>query len=501
MTGEINQTEELIRCAQELKEKFRLDPHRPKYHFMPSFAWMNDINGAIFWKGRYHIFYQHNPDGAYWKWMQWGHASSVDLVHWVNHPIALTPTLQGPDRDGCFSGGAFVNKKGVPTFIYHGVPEGTCIATSEDDMLIHWTKHPANPVLRVPQPGDEGYGQYIVFDPCAWVDGDTYYALIGNRVPGVSGDGTSLFKSLSLAHWEYVGAFYQSERRWTDADEDCAVPDFFPLGDKHILLFCSHLQGTQYYIGQLEGNQYHPETHGWMSWPGGHLGGPRTLLDGKGRRLFFDWIRELRGGDRERASGWSGVMTLPRMLSLASDGSLLLEPVPELEVLRLNHRKHENIYLSADSELTLNDVRGACLELVVEIAFDEAREFGVKVRCAPDGAEQTSIVCVPGEKSLQVDISTSTLDESIKYFYYRSGKAERTVEAQKAPFILSPGETLRLHIFLDRSVLEVFANGRQCITQRIYPVRSDSLNVVLFSRGGSVNVQSVDVWNMASTVE
>ncbi len=62
---------------------------------MPPAGWMNDINGAIFWKGLYHIFYQHNPDGAYWHWMQWGLASSIDLVHWVHHPIALTPRPAG----------------------------------------------------------------------------------------------------------------------------------------------------------------------------------------------------------------------------------------------------------------------------------------------------------------------------------------------------------------------------------------------------------------------
>jgi beta-fructofuranosidase len=113
MTDEITKTEEMIQGAQALKEKFERDPYRPRYHFTPPWAWMNDINGAIYWKGQYHIFYQHNPEGGYWKWMQWGHASSVDLVHWVHHPIALTPTLDGPDRDGCFSGGALVSKAGV----------------------------------------------------------------------------------------------------------------------------------------------------------------------------------------------------------------------------------------------------------------------------------------------------------------------------------------------------------------------------------------------------
>ena len=500
----VERMEELICRARRLRDEFREDPHRPTYHFMPPWAWMNDINGAIFWKGRYHVFYQHNPEGAYWKWMQWGHASSVDLVHWVDHPIALTPTLNGPDRDGCYSGGALVSKDGAATFIYHGRPDGTCIATSQDDMLVHWTKHPANPVIRVPKPGDPGHGKYIVFDPCAWVEGDTYCALVGNRVPGVIGDGTSLFKSRDLVHWEYVGPFYQSDRRWTEADEDCAVPDFFPLGGKHMLLFCSHLQGTQYYLGRMEGGRYHAERHGWMRWPGGFLGGPRTLLDGMGRRIFFDWIGECRGKDAQRASGWSGVMTLPRILSLAEDGTLYIEPVPELEMLRMNPRARRDVRLAADSEFVVDDVRGDSLELAVEMGPEGGQEFGVKVRCSHDGAEHTDVVYDASSKKLRVDTSRSTLDTSIRYYYYRDRAAlerlpeeARVVEAQETPFDLAAGETLKLRIFLDRSVLEVFASGRQCITQRIYPTRPDSVDVRLFSRGGSVNVKSIEAWDMA----
>ena len=198
----IDDTEKLISSARDLKERFQNDPHRPRYHFMPPSGWMNDINGAIFWKGRYHIFYQHNPEGAYWKRIQWGHASSVDLVHWVHHPIALTPTADGPDRDGCFSGGAFVNKEGVPTFIYYGYPDGICIATSDDDMLIRWTKHPANPVIPQPKPGEPDFGKYTVHDPCAWLVGDTYYALINRRSPDGDGDLGFLFRSPDLTHWE-----------------------------------------------------------------------------------------------------------------------------------------------------------------------------------------------------------------------------------------------------------------------------------------------------------
>ena len=504
----IAETESLIAATQKLRAQLAADAQRPRYHFLPPEAWMNDINGLIFWKGRYHLFYQYNPEGGYWKWMQWGHASSADLVHWVHHPIAPTPDRDGPDRNGCFSGGAFLSKEGVPTIIYHGVPDGTCLATSHDDLLIHWTKHPANPVIQVPKPGEAGYGVYNVFDPCpAWIQNGYYYTCLGNQkhVRGdllkEGGDTVYLFKSQDLTAWKYVGPFYESDRKWTEADEDNAVPDFFPLGNKYMMLFCSHLRGTQYYLGRLEGERFIPEQHARMCWPGGLLGGPQAMLDGKGRRVFFDWICERRDGQRE--AGWSGVATLPRLLSLGADGGLRIGPAPEVEILRMNSRQRQDLPVKDGAELPLADVRGDSLELAVEIDPAQAREVGVKVRCSPDGLEETAIVWAPEEKKLKIDMSRSSL-AGIKYSHYRNPKAnellpegERLRMTQDAPLELAAGEPLRLRIFLDRSVLEVFANGRQCITQRIYPTRADSTGIALFSRGGDALVKSLQAWDMA----
>ena len=509
----IDRTEKLLGRAQELDEKFRRDPHRPRYHFMAPRGWMNDINGTIFWNGRYHVFYQHLPWGGVLKAMRWGHASSVDLVHWVHHPIALTPSTDGYDRNGCWSGGAFVNHDGVPTIIYQGWPEGACIATSEDAMLTQWRKHPANPVVRVPELGAAGFGEYAVvdppcLDPCAWTDGGVTYALMGNHVPAFGGDGTYLFRSENLIHWEFLGPFYKSNRKWTEPHEDCAVPDFFPLADRHMLLFASHSRGSQYYLGRLEDNRYIPQVHGRMCWPGGQLGGPRTLLDGKGRRIYFDWIPELRSDERQHASGWSGVMTLPRILSLGEDGALRIAPVPEIEMLRMEPPVRRDVRLGADSELVIDEVRGDCLELKVEMKPEGAQEFGVKLRCSPDGAEQTAVSFSAASGTLQVKVSQSTLDTDIRYTYYRSPESfeetrekNRIVGAQQAPFAQGDEETLTLHIFLDRSVLEVFANERQCITQRIYPTRPDSLDVRLFSIGGRTIFKAIEAWRMAPTHE
>ena len=361
---------------------------------------------------------------------------------------------------------------------------------------------PGNPVIPQPEEGSADFGRYTIHDPCGWLEGGLYYAAVNKRDPQGQGDAAYLFRSPDLRTWEFAGLFYRSRREWTEGGEDCAVPDFFPLGDRHLLLFCSHLQGTQYYIGRIREERFFPDIHGRMSWEGGHLGGPRTLLDEKCRRVFFDWIRELRGVERERASGWSGVMAAPRLLSLDSDGHLQIEPVPELEVLRLDQVRHESIDVPADSEVKVEGVGGDCLELAVEIDPLEAREVGLKVRRSPGGEEETAVSWDAEAAVLRVDVSRSSLDQEIRYTRYRNpqphlAESEQYVTAQEGPFELQPGELLTLRIFLDRSILEVFANRRQCVTQRIYPTRPDSTGVSLFARGGEARVRSLQAWPLA----
>src|SRR5438552_1232240 len=111
------------------------DPHRPHYHFLPPANWMNDPNGLIQWKGQYHLFYQYNPYGSFHAQIHWGHAVSSDLVHWTDLPIALTPTPERADTEGCWTGCA-IDNNGTPTLLYSGVhPQVVCLATSADDLL------------------------------------------------------------------------------------------------------------------------------------------------------------------------------------------------------------------------------------------------------------------------------------------------------------------------------------------------------------------------------
>ncbi len=510
----IRHTEGLVAASRELRERLQRDPQRPVYHLTAPAGWMNDINGPLFYKGRYHVFYQHNPDGAFWNWMQWGHASSVDLVHWVHHPIALTPTPGGPDRDGCFSGAAVVHD-GVPTLVYHGVPEGTCLATSSDPLLVDWVKEPANPVVRVPQPGDGEYGRYQVYDPCAWRAGEDWYLLCGGRLPA-GGDTAYLFRSQDLRRWEYLRPFYQPRPDWTDPYEDCAVPTFLPFGDRALLLFVSHKYGAQYYIGRQGHEEFIPETHGRMNWAGGQFVAPIGMFDGRGRCLLLGWVCEARRNTRVRAGGWAGVMTLPRVLTLSDDGGLGIEPAPELEVLRYGEERVGPLPLRPGEDRALAGIEGDCLEIDAEIEVGDAETVGLVVRRSPDGAEETRIAYSSATQSLSIDTRKTAEDggmvrpwpcpwgvmydnplETRVLHYHDAAVRIEDVPVQSAPLALEPGERLRLRVFLDRSILEVFANGRQCMTQRIYPSRSDSLGVAAFTAGGSARLARLHAWRMA----
>ncbi len=471
------------------------DPWRPAYHYQPPSKWMNDPNGTIYWKGRYHLFYQHNPDGPWHGNIHWGHASSEDLIHWTDHPIALSPGPGGPDRLQCYSGTAFVNADGVPTFIYHGVPDGICLATSTDDMLINWEKHPANPVIPDPGPGAE----YVVTGaPCGWVEDGVYYALTGNSHQ--SPDTAYLFSSTDMANWEYRRPFYEGGK-FTHPGEDCAVPDFFMLDGKGVLSFASHLRGAQFYVGSYADQRFTPERHKRLAFAESRRTGAycegQTLEDDRGRRILFARFSEARFKYALIESGWAGICALPLVLSLAEDDELLLDPAPELEALRGDHLSLRDLQVPANGEVTL-DISGDALEMRTALEWEDAEEVGLKVRCSPDGEEETLVrfnvnpgrTHVPPDqvvpmRELILDVSRSSLSPDVS-----------NRESQRAGFEVPYGNAVELRIFVDRSVVEVIADRRHYVGKRIYPARADSVEVRAYARGGRAALRSFDAWRM-----
>ncbi|MCX5662676.1 MAG: glycoside hydrolase family 32 protein [Planctomycetota bacterium] len=482
-----------VNGSRALRERMLRDPHRPRYHFAvpEGIAMPFDPNGAIFWRGRYHLFYILQDERGHC----WGHASSADLVHWTHHPTALAPNPGDVDR-GIFSGNAFVNLKGEATIMYHGVNAGNCVATSAEPELIHWTKPATNPIVRSPQKGEPEFGKYESWDPHGWVEGGKYFAIFGGRP-------ATLFESDDMVNWRFRHNLLPealAPAATADAGEDVSCPDFFPLGGRQMLLCISHKRGCRYYLGKYEGNVFTPESHHRMNGFGGTCFAPESLLDEKGRRIMWAWVLDRRPMAMQKESGSSGEMTLPRVLSLGPDGELRVEPVPELNVLRRNPRRVTGLALPAGEERTLKEIAGDSLELDIEIDPGQARQVGLKLRCSPDGAEETTVVVDRDANVVRVEFGRSSLDKAVvhlKYCMIFDGSENPPAEAQELPFTLAAGEPIRLRVFVDRSIVEVFVNGRQCITQRIYPTRADSAGVRLFARGGEAKVRSLWGWDMA----
>ncbi len=455
------------------------DPHRPIYHFLPPANWLNDPNGLIQWKGQYHLFYQYNPNGPFHGTIHWGHAVSADLVHWTDLPIALAPTPAGPDQDGCFSGCA-VDNDGVPTLVYTGIrPEVQCTATSLDDLLT-WQKQPPQPVIGAPPPGLDLLG---FRDPWVWREDGLWYAVIGSGIRGVGG-AALLYRSPDLVDWAYLHPLCVGDPAETGTIWEC--PNFFPLRDRHLLLISPiPLRKSLYLVGRYADGTFTPEVRGPVD-DGGCFYAPQTMLDDRRRRLIWGWLREDRSAEACREAGWAGVMSLPRALDLRPDGSLAIEPVGELERLRGQHARHADVDVTSATPYAPDDVRGDCLELDAEVELGDARAVTLAVRCSPDGEEQTRIVYDRFERRLSIDRRQSSRDRSVNR------------DARHGWLSLGEAEPLRLRVFLDRSVVEVFANGRACLTSRIYPTRPDSLGVEITASGGRVRMRSLDAWAISS---
>jgi len=466
------------------RELLARDAHRPRYHFLPPANWMNDPNGLIHWRGRYHLFYQHNPLAPVFGPIHWGHVLSDDLVHWRDLPIALSPTPGSEDESGVWSGCA-VDADGTATVLYTAMrkradgsrSELPCLATSSDDDLRAWRKYPANPVIAAPPPDLDVLG---FRDHSVWNEDGTWYQAIGSGIRG-SGGAVLVYGSPDLRHWDYAGPLCIGESAQTGEMWEC--PDLFQLGDRHVLIVSPIPLGrTIYMTGEYRQQRFIPFYQDDVD-DGGCFYAPQSFTDAHGRRIMFGWLREGRDEAAVRAAGWAGVMSLPRLLVPRSDGRLGMQPVPELRALRGQQTSLRDVSLVSPRHL---DVSGGALEIMAEIVPGTAAQVGISVRCTPDDAEQTVVVYDAMRTSLGVDRTHSSLDSAVEH------------GTHWARLELGQAEPLSLHIFVDHSVVEVFANGRVCLASRVYPTRSDSLGVNLFAQAGSAHANALDVWTMAS---
>lgn len=299
---------------------------------------MNDPNGLIQWQGRHHLYYQYNPDGIEPVHQHWGHASSVDLVSWTEHPIALTPGGAGSSYDAtaCYSGCAFV-VDGRVAILYTGVDgedQLGCLAFAADDELSSFDKDDANPVIAEKPDADVGEMR----DHTVWVDGGLWrQAMAGSSM--ARGGALFGFSSTDLRDWTYDGLLMDGRRTglpglvW-----EC--PDVFRLDGVDVVVVSvirdADDPGPEVWwtTGTLEGSALESAASGPLDL-GNLFYAPQSYWAEDGRRLMFGWLRTHLDAASEGTDS-RGAMSLPREVSYGGH-RVLQAPAQELTALRSNH--------------------------------------------------------------------------------------------------------------------------------------------------------------------
>lgn len=487
----------LLHRFAESRKRLASDPHRPYYHFVSPEGKLNDPNGLCYWQGRWHLFYQAYPPED--PRQHWGHAVSEDLIHWRDLPLAIYPH---PERN-VFSGTTLVENDRVIA-IYHGVAAGTMVAVSHDPLLLNWEKLTGEPVIPFSRPG-ESPRPYNIHDPCIWKKDGAYYALTngGTTTRGPGGKSVRVFhlhRSLDLQRWTYLHDFVDGYD-YSMVGDDAACPYFWPIGDRHILLYFSHMSGGRYILGDYDTqrDKLIVTAGGRFNFgpvrPGG-VHAPSATPDGKGGVIaIFNMNEGLPGRE------WNQLMTLPRRLTLIGNEHLGVEPAGEVESLRYDHRGMGRMTLPANQEVVLQHITGNAIELVVEIEPAGAPLIELDVLRSPGKEEVTRIMFFRNrgfpadhEYGSRENPRLSLISVDTSYSSVLPDALSRPPET--ADVFVADDEPVRLRVFIDKSVVEVFVNDRQCVAVRVYPARADSTGVALQARGQDAVLRSAHVWNM-----
>jgi fructan beta-fructosidase len=301
--------------------EFRNEKYRPQFHFTPDRNWMNDPNGLVYYKGKYHLFFQHNPQANVWGNMSWGHATSADLYHWQEQPVAIacTPT------SGIFSGSAVVdinNTSGFGTtdnppivaiYTEHQNDESNqaqCLAFSVDEGAT-FTKYEGNPVLDINAKNFR--------DPkVQWIDNQWIMTVaLANDYK------ISFYSSPDLKSWTHLSNFGPA----AEVGGVWECPDLIQFDDKWVLLVSLNPggyqvgSGTQYFIGQWNGKEFIADDvqTRWLDYGRDNYAGVTFSNAPDNKKIFLGWMCNWHYAGKVPTDPWRSAMTLPRELSLHGD--------------------------------------------------------------------------------------------------------------------------------------------------------------------------------------
>lgn len=505
------------------------DRYRPQYHGIPPAVWMNEPHSPFYYKGRYHVFYQHNPSGPYWSQIRWGHIVSDDMIHWEYVKDAVVPT-PGICPEGVWTGGACIGPDGTPwlaitagtnTTSWSGQNVAFAHAADPDDpYLADWI---VEDKVTITQPGDNSEGERDQFrDPFVWYDDGTYYMMVSTSIPGKGGS-ANVYTSTDMREWESRGYLYECDYELypeQGAHWECVVMLPITTKDgsqtKYILFDCpqytvdGYTVECYYWIGTFDKDscRFIPDDHkpklfdmgrgvytgqnGFCFLTDEDKAAGKTSYE-QGRTVIYAIAQGKDAGTAQNYSaGWAHNFAIPLELRLSDDGkSVIREPIKELESVR-----QETLYSYEGEGKTAE-----ALNSEISSIRGDLLEIRAKFTLAPGAAEYAGGISVRYNPNV-VNLQTERTDVNFSNMgvYIERNKSSLLDYVSKTPSHTwaDTSREYEITILLDRSMLEVYVNGVMSFTTRIYPKYGDSDYLRVFDNNSGIRFTSFSVYRMGS---
>jgi levanase/fructan beta-fructosidase len=439
------------------------EDNRGQFHFSSRGGWMNDVNGPLYYRGVYHLYYQHAPDSLVWDTMHWGHATSTDLVHWQQKPIALDPDVHPGDL---WSGGGVVDTGNV-TGLKAGDDDPIVVYSGTNGVTVFYSLDGGNTFKsfadgkKVVKPNAETSRDPKVF----WDPESKHWGMVVWSDEG--GNGADFYTSSNLLDWTFASRY--------QADWLFECPDMVRMPYKGGYKWVLSDGSGEYVVGDFDGTTFNPEdrTPQKINQTDTHAGGGYYAaltfanLPKRDRVVSMAWQGENYG------TIWTGNATFPvdQRLKQTPDGPRVVStPIPEIETARVSTQSWKNMTLDTrGARQLLAGVQADTYEVEATVDVREAKSFGFKLHTSPDGWSDRDVV---------YDVAAAELDGTAL-------KPERG--------------KVKLRLLVDRGQLEVFGNDGE--VYQSHNVNFDSLpggdGVELFV-DGKIRLESLKIHELGS---
>lgn len=474
-------------------DAFYANASRPHFHGMPMMGWTNETHGLIRHNGKYHLFFQKNPNGPYMARLHWGHLVSDDLCGWEEMPIAIAPS-EDYDRKGCWSGCVMRDDaltQGQPWLVYTGVDNARAsidFAYPDDSALLVWSKDAANPrIANRPAGLSDDFR-----DPYFFRNGDNAYLMVGSAKGGVGV--ATLHRFESNGHLSNTGELFFQGTNAATCGTFFEMPNLTKMGSKWLFtttpLGSSVGVRTIYWVGTLAADgtfvpdQTAPKTvelTGMARDGYGMLSPSVCQVDGK--TIALGIVPDKLPSSVNYNMGWAHAYSLPREWSLAADGSLIQKPFSGLTALR------------TDTAYALANPGSGTTAVVVTNPMQVEMEATFTV-----GTDNCGFRLLDGQLYCYYNPSLNTINVDMTALDRHANDANifNGIYSSALPESFRAGDSLKLHLYLDHSVLDLFVADKWATSIRLFPKAAPAVSTVEIHH--PLAVTNAAVYNLETTV-